>query len=91
MTDDSAVPVERSKVYAIEGGRSIKARDVLADFATRTDSLAIEYPLMAGFCIVVWNDEGDAEIAIRRGMRCPYAPTMLVDLIKSKVTKAFGT
>lgn len=73
----------------IEGGRSIEGNDVLARFADETQELSIETKPMAGYAVVVWDDEGNFSTAIHIGARTPFSPMMLPkfasDLVKSKV------
>jgi len=65
------------KIVAIEGGRSIAARDVQAEFAKQTEELSHEYDTMAGFAILVWDDEGDLSSAVHFGRRSSFAPVLI--------------
>lgn len=73
------------KLRMIEGGRSIAARDVHAEFSSDGVDMLREVPEMAGYVVVVWNDEGKTEIAINRGKRNPYSNAMIRDVVGEKL------
>jgi hypothetical protein len=81
-------PTRMSNLVQIEGGRAIAARDVQAAFASETETLMLECADMAGFFVVVWDDEGARASVMYRGKRCPYGPTMIKDMITSALHDA---
>lgn len=74
---------------AIEGGRNIAANNVCSEFAKSTEELSVDAGLMAGFAVVVWDDEGQMSCAVHIGARTPFSPMQLLgfasDMIRSKV------
>lgn len=77
---------EAPKLVAIEGGRSIAARDVQAEFAKQTEELSHEFDTMAGFAVLVWNDEGEITSVIHMGKRNGFSP-VLIPVIASDAFK----
>jgi len=80
-----AVGVNVGGVVAIEGGRSIAARDVQAEFAKQTEELSHKYDMLAGFAIMVWDDEGEVSSVVYFGKRSAFGPV----LIPSIASEAF--
>lgn len=79
-------------IVAIEGGRSIAARDVQAEFAKRTEELCREYDMLAGFAIMVWDDEGQTSTRVYFGKRSGFPPALIPsiasDMFKGDVMRA---
>jgi hypothetical protein len=69
----------------IEGGRAIAARDVLAQFAADTEALSTESIDVAGYAIVLWDDQGSRSICVHQGKRCPMASTLVPDFVQQAV------
>lgn len=74
-----------TNLVAIEGGRAVAARNVLAQFAADTEALSTESNDMAGYAVVVWDDRGFRSIAVHQGARCPMAPTLVPDFVSQAV------
>jgi len=68
----------------IEGGRSIAARDMQASFSVEADTLQCAIPNLAGFVLVAWDDEGNIQATHHLGVRNPYSPAMIPDLIRNR-------
>ena len=66
---NNVVPI----LQAIEGGRVIEANKVHAEFAKQTQELTVDTPMMAGFAVLVWNDEGELETRVFAGDRNPFS------------------
>jgi hypothetical protein len=73
-------------LIAIEGGRSIAARDVQAEFAKQTEELSTEYDAMAGFAILVWDDQGQASSIVHFGKRNGFAPILIPGIASNMFT-----
>lgn len=89
--EEVEAPKEPPKIVLIEGGRSIKARDVQAEFAKQTEELSHEFDMLAGFAILVWDDEGQIASVVYFGERSSFAPIMIPsiasDVFKQDVTE----
>lgn len=93
MTHETAEPgpdvVTIFKV--IEGGRNIEGNDVVARFAEATQELSVECSPMAGFAVVVWDDEGRMLSTVYAGVRTPFStmaiPQYASDLFKADIIK----
>ena len=84
--------VSREKfLRVIEGGRNIEGNDVAARFAAATEALSVECAPMAGFAVVVWDDEGRMHSDVHAGMRTPFStmaiPQYAADLFKADIIK----
>lgn len=75
---------ERPAFTSIEGGRAIAARDVSASMAVDGDELSCTEN-MAGYVIIVWDDEGGVGSAFHLGSRNPFSPAMLPDLLRQRI------
>lgn len=75
----------RDNIRVIEGGRTLYARDVQAAFADKTEAASVDTPDMAGFLIVVWDDQGMMATKFHHGQMSPYAPSLLPDIIRDSV------
>lgn len=73
----------------IEGGRNKCANAVLAEFAKETADMAGELGLVAGFAVLMWNDEGEVQTVVHCGERNPFSPVLIPgiasDLFKGDV------
>lgn len=73
--DEIGQPI--GQLVAIEGGRSIAARDVQAEFAKQTEELSHEFDTMAGFAVLVWDDEGQISSVVYFGKRSAFGPVLI--------------
>jgi hypothetical protein len=80
---DESAPPQKSNLRSIDGGRFIHARDVHADLATTVDDFIATTETMAGYFLLVWDDEGVARSALHIGVRNPYGPALIPDLAKN--------
>lgn len=78
-------PKPSPKVVGIEGGRALKARRVSDQFYADGEELMQAVGMPAGYAIVAWDDEGMMQSVLHRGERCPYAPSLLPNLIRDMV------
>lgn len=74
------------ELRTIEGGRSIAARDVHASFAVDSDDLVSQVPNMAGYCIIVWDDEGGITSHASLGRFNPFSPAMVPDIVRMRAS-----
>jgi CBS domain-containing protein len=79
---------EEPKVVALvpvrETARAIDANKMLAEFANATEELTTESDHMAGFFVVVWNDEGHYDVRYHfTGARNPLATPLIHDMVKN--------
>lgn len=87
---ENAPQVERPKIVAIEGGRAIKAREVREHMLDKSDACSNAFDNMAGFAIVVWDDEGQTHTATFQGTRCPFAPSLVPQVVRYCVARNVG-
>lgn len=87
---DEAPETPRPTLVAIEGGRAIKARDVRELLLTKCHEASLAYDNLAGFAIVVWDDEGQTECETFQGSRCPFSPHFIPGLVKDMVARNVG-
>lgn len=80
-----------SNLRSIEGGRAIAAQEVLSQFASETETLSVNCQDMAGFMVVVWDDEGGMHRSFFNAPRSPYSPEMLTSLLSEKIKAAVHT
>lgn len=83
VPDAKVVPFLR----AVEGGRNIEANVVLAEFARVTEKLSVEANPMAGFAVVLWDDQGQMQSHVYAGERTPFS-TMLIPKFASDLFTA---
>lgn len=72
-------------LQSIEGGRAIAARDCSASLQVDADSMATETENLAGYAVIVWDDEGGFDLKVHLGKRNPYNAAMLADVIRSRL------
>lgn len=80
--------VRRANIRAIDGGRSIAARDVHAEFSNTGVDFLRELPEMAGYFMVAWDDEGRAISVHSVGKRNPYSFAMFREIVADHVQRA---
>lgn len=75
---------DRPVLYPIEGGRAIAARDVMSSMSVDADELSCTENI-AGYAIIVWDDEGGVGSAFHLGSRNPFSPAMLPDVLRQRI------
>jgi hypothetical protein len=75
----------QSNLRPIEGGRAIQARNVRASFAVDCDEIESTAENMAGYAVVAWDDEGGMTFVYHAGVRNPFSPAMIPDLVRNRV------
>lgn len=83
-----APPVE-SFVSKVDGGRAQAALEIHNDFARDTETLTVNCADMAGYVVVVFDDEGRMKTAMRNGVRSPYSNELAGHLLSKKVEYLF--
>lgn len=93
MTTETAEPGPQVIPWlkAIEGGRNIEGNAVVSRFAALTEELSVEVSPMAGFAVIVWDDEGRMQSRYYAGVRTPFStmaiPQYASDLLKADIIK----
>lgn len=81
--------MQEQPLNLVEGGRAKAALEVHNDFASETETLTIDTHNMAGFVVIVWDDEGVFNTAMCNGVRSPYAKELAGMLLAKKVEHLF--
>lgn len=85
MTDPTPEPVTpkpKLNVVRIDRNRDVEANDVHAKFAELTEKSATNCERMAGFVVVVWDDEGIMSFEPYMGHMSPIPPVLVPGIIK---------
>lgn len=87
MPDGTSDPGLEAKSFlkATEGRRASAALEVQSDFARDTEALTISCADMAGYVVIVWDDEGHMQTAMSNGVRSPYSKELAGMLASKKV------
>lgn len=82
-------PQPESFLQKVEGGRAQAALEVHNEFADDTQSLTTDCADMAGYVVIVWDDEGHMQTAMCNGVRSPYSKELAGALLAKKVEYLF--
>lgn len=80
MTDQP----QRPQLVSIEGGRAIAAARVQEALQDSVDDLLNSTPNIAGYFIMVWDDDGYADSHNHYGAKSPLSPAMVVDMVTQR-------